>query len=105
MRINNKSLTNSLSVYVPVSYTHLDVYKRQGKKTFGSWYNMGAQDVVPTYRWLVYNAGTTTVSTDIQPEFTHEDSCDTGLPARRRGRAYGTMPSGESIPRVPRRCV
>lgn len=49
-------------------------YNYKGKKTFGNWYNMGAQDLVPTYRWLVYNAGTTTVSTDIQPSFTHEDS-------------------------------
>ncbi|MEG2151592.1 MAG: endo-beta-N-acetylglucosaminidase, partial [Bacteroidaceae bacterium] len=49
-------------------------YNYKGKKTFGNWYNMGAQDVVPTYRWLVYNAGTKVVSTEIQPAFTHEDA-------------------------------
>lgn len=37
-----------------------DRYNYKGKKTLGSWYNLGQQDVVPTYRWLVYEAGTTT---------------------------------------------
>lgn len=50
-----------------------DRYAYKGKKTAGSWYNMGTQDVVPTYRWLVVKPGTETVSTDIQPEFTHAD--------------------------------
>lgn len=50
-----------------------DRYAYKGKKTAGSWYNMGTQDVVPTYRWLVVKPGTQTVSTDIQPEFSHAD--------------------------------
>lgn len=49
-------------------------FNYKGKKTAGSWYNMAAQDMVPTYRWLVYNAGTSTVSTAIQPEFSHDDA-------------------------------
>lgn len=49
-------------------------YNYKGIKTFGSWYNMGAQDVVPTYRWLVYDAASTNVSTAIQPSFTHNDA-------------------------------
>lgn len=49
-------------------------YHYKGKKTFGNWYEMGAQDYQPTYRWLVYDAGTTTVSTDIQPSYTHKDA-------------------------------
>ena len=51
-----------------------DRYLYKGKKTGSSWYNMANQDRVPTYRWLVYNAGTETVSTDIQPEFSHSDA-------------------------------
>lgn len=62
-------------------------YNYKGKKAFGNWYNMGTQDVVPTYRWLVYNAGTTTVSTDIQPSFTHEDAYIGGSALRLEGNA------------------
>lgn len=51
-----------------------EIYTYKGKKTGRGWYNMANQDIVPTYRWLVYNAGTETVSTDIQPEFSHKDS-------------------------------
>lgn len=51
-----------------------EVYTYKGKKTAGSWYNMSNQDIVPTYRWLVYNGGTENVSTNVQPEFTYEDS-------------------------------
>ena len=51
-----------------------DRWNYKGKKTAGTWYNMAAQDVVPTYRWLVYEAGTETVSTAIQPAFTHTDA-------------------------------
>ena len=62
-------------------------YNYKGKKAFGNWYHMGAQDVVPTYRWLVYNAGTTTVSTEIQPSFTHEDAYIGGSALRLEGNA------------------
>ena len=51
-----------------------EVYTYKGKKTAGSWYNMSNQDIVPTYRWLVYDGGTTNVSDKVQPEFTYEDS-------------------------------
>ena len=51
-----------------------EVYTYKGKKTAGSWYNMSNQDIVPTYRWLVYDGNTTNVSYKVQPEFTHEDS-------------------------------
>ena len=60
-------------------------YHYKGKKTFGSWYNMSAQDIVPTYRWLVYNSGTTTTSTSIQPSFTHEDAYIGGSALRLEG--------------------
>ena len=32
-------------------------YFYKGKTTLGGWYNMGAQDILPTYRWLVYKKG------------------------------------------------
>lgn len=51
-----------------------EVYTYKGKKTAGSWYNMSNQDIVPTYRWLVYDGGTENVSDKVQPEFTYEDS-------------------------------
>ena len=49
-------------------------YNYKGKKTFGSWYNMGQQDVVPTYRWLVFDKGTTNAVTEGLPEFTSSDA-------------------------------
>lgn len=49
-------------------------YNYKGKQTAGNWYNMGSQDLVPTYRWLVYDANTTNVSTAVMPNYTHEDS-------------------------------
>ena len=53
-------------------------YNYKGKKTAGTWYNMANQDIVPTYRWLVYGEGTETVSNALQPEFTHIDSYNGG---------------------------
>ncbi len=55
-----------------------EFYNYKGKETHGNWYNLSTQDLVPTYRWLVYNAGTTTVSTDIQPELSIEDAYNGG---------------------------
>lgn len=49
-------------------------YDKGVKTTVGGWYNMAAQDLVPTYRWLVYNAGSTQVNTALTPSFTHEDA-------------------------------
>lgn len=46
---------------------------------------MANQDVVPTYRWLVCNEGTLTVSNALQPEFTHIDSYNGGSCLQLRG--------------------
>ena len=51
-----------------------DRYNYKGKKTLGTWYNLGQQDVVPTYRWLVYDANTTTANTTGVPYFNYTDS-------------------------------
>ena len=56
-----------------------DRYNYYGKRTAGAWYNMGAQDVVPTYRWLVINANqavtaNATVSNAISVKYTHNDA-------------------------------
>ena len=64
-----------------------DIYNYHGKQTHGNWYNLSTQDIVPTYRWLVYNAGTTTVSTDIQPEFSIEDAWNGGSCLKLEGTA------------------
>ncbi|MCI6643952.1 MAG: endo-beta-N-acetylglucosaminidase, partial [Bacteroidales bacterium] len=67
-----------------------DRYNYKGKKTFTSWYNMSAQDVVPTYRWLVYQTGTTQIATDLQPSFTHRDSYMGGSSLRLKGTPNNT---------------
>ncbi len=64
-----------------------DRYYYKGKKTAGPWYNIGAQDYVPTYRWLVYDANTTTVSTKIQPAFYHKDAYMAGSCLQLKGEA------------------
>ena len=52
-----------------------DRYFYKGKKSHSSsWYNMSSQDLVPTYRWLCYKAGTTEVSNDIEVNYTHLDA-------------------------------
>lgn len=67
-----------------------DFYAYKGKKTLGSWYNMGQQDYVPTYRWVIYNTGTETLSTDIKAEFTHEDAYIGGSALRLKGTPTST---------------
>lgn len=60
--------------------THFNVgngeyYYDKGKRvTTGGWYNMASQDLVPTYRWLVYNANTDQVNTGLKPSFTYQDA-------------------------------
>lgn len=51
-----------------------DRYNYKGKRTAGAWYNMGTQDYQPTYRWLVYDLGTTNALTDGLPEYTISDA-------------------------------
>ena len=66
------------------------LYNYKGKKTAGSWYNMSNQDIVPTYRWLVYDGNTTNVSTAIQPEFTSTDAYTGGACLQLTGKASAT---------------
>ena len=72
-----------------------EVYTYKGKKTAGSWYNMSNQDIVPTYRWLVYDGGTTNVSDKVQPEFTYEDSYTGGSCLKLTGK--GTASSTDIV--------
>ena len=52
-----------------------DRYYYKGKKSHASsWYNMGAQDLVPTYRWLRYKSNTTEVSNAVEVNYTHLDA-------------------------------
>ena len=64
-----------------------DRYAYKGKKTAGAWYNMGNQDVVPTYRWLVVKPGTETVSDNINPHFVLEDQYMGGTSLLLEGKA------------------
>ena len=52
-----------------------DRYFYKGKMAHSSsWYNMGAQDIVPTYRWLLLKSNTNDVSTDVEVNYTHLDA-------------------------------
>ena len=52
-----------------------DRYFYKGKNSHNSeWYNMGSQDIVPTYRWLRYKSNTTTTTTEIDVNYTHLDA-------------------------------
>ncbi len=52
-----------------------EFYFYKGKKTNGSWYNMGQQDYVPTYRWLVTPVNDMTQSsTAVDVYFSHKDA-------------------------------
>ena len=65
-----------------------EIYFYKGKKTFGSWYNMGQQDIVPTYRWRVTEAGNmSSAATNIDVRFTHEDAYIGGSCIRLTGAA------------------
>ncbi|WP_302965651.1 GEVED domain-containing protein [Barnesiella intestinihominis] len=67
-----------------------DFYAYKGKKTLGNWYNMGQQDYVPTYRWVIYQTGTENLSNDIKAEFTHEDAYIGGSALRLKGTPSST---------------
>ncbi len=62
-------------------------YVYKGKKTAGSWYNMSNQDLVPTYRWLVYRSETTNVSNAIDAQFTNTDAYMGGSCLQVKGKA------------------
>ena len=64
-------------------------YDKGVQTTVGGWYNMSAQDVVPTYRWLIYEAGKTTVNNLLKASFTHEDAYVGGSCLKLNGPAIG----------------
>lgn len=81
------AIQGNLPFYTYFNLGNGNRYNYKGKKTGESWYNMSNQDRVPTYRWLVYNANTETVSTDIQPEFSHADAYTGGSCLSLKGKA------------------
>ena len=62
-------------------------YYYKGKKTHGGWYNMGGQDVVPTYRWLVLKSGTQNVDMDLAVNYVHNDAYVGGSAIELSGKA------------------
>lgn len=64
-------------------------YNYRGIKTLGNWYNMSAQDIVPTYRWWATQQNSTTATLDVLPEYTHEDSYIGGSCLRLVGKTSG----------------
>ena len=68
-----------------------DRYYYKGKMAHKSeWYNMGAQDIVPTYRWLRYKSNTTDVTEDIDVNYTHLDAYTGGSCIELTGKATST---------------
>ena len=68
-----------------------DRYYYRGKVAHNSnWYNMSAQDLVPTYRWLRYKSGTTEISSDIDVNYTHLDAYTGGSCIELSGAATAT---------------
>ncbi|MBQ2120933.1 MAG: T9SS type A sorting domain-containing protein [Bacteroidaceae bacterium] len=65
-------------------------YYYKGKKTHGGWYNMGGQDVVPTYRWLVLKSGTQNVDMDLAVNYVHNDAYVGGSAIELSGKAVST---------------
>ena len=68
-----------------------DSYFYKGKIAYGAWYNMGSQDIVPTYRWLVTPKGdmTKASSDNLDVRFVHEDSYIGGSSIRLSGKTSG----------------
>ena len=66
-----------------------EFYTYKGKRTHGNWYNMSTQDIVPTYRWLQYQAGTRNAVSVVNPEFTIEDAYMGGSCLRLKGIGNG----------------
>ncbi len=64
-------------------------YFYKGKSaSMGGWYDMAAQDLQPTYRWLQYNKGTKTATPTtqkVQVEYTYEDAYTGGSSLRFKG--------------------
>ena len=68
-----------------------DRYYYKGKMSHKSeWYNMGAQDIVPTYRWLRYKSGTKEISNEIDVNYTHLDAYTGGSCIELTGAATST---------------
>ncbi len=68
-----------------------DRYYYKGKMSHKSeWYNMGAQDIVPTYRWLRYKSGTKDISNEIDVNYTHLDAYTGGSCIELTGAATST---------------
>lgn len=84
------AIQGNLPFYTYFNLGNGDRYNYKGKKTGSSWYNMANQDRVPTYRWLVYNANSETVSTDVQPEFSTRDAYTGGTCLSLTGKATST---------------
>lgn len=73
-------------------YTYFNIgsgerYNYKGKKTAGGWYNMSSQDMMPTYRWLVYKMGTKEVSKELMPSFSLKDAYMGGSSLLLKGQA------------------
>lgn len=64
-------------------------YYDRSIKTLGSWYNLSAQDMTPTYRWLITDASGN-AATNVKASFSHDEAWMGGSSLLLRGTAKTT---------------
>lgn len=64
-------------------------YNENGEKTYGNWYNLSAQDMCPTYRWLVVDNNGNTL-TNIAPSYDFAEAWIGGTSLLLKGTANST---------------
>jgi endo-beta-N-acetylglucosaminidase D len=64
-------------------------YYDRGVKTLGSWYNLSAQDMTPTYRWLITDTSGRS-ATNVKARFSHDDAWIGGSALLLEGTAKAT---------------
>ena len=73
-------------------------YYDRGVKTLGQWYNLSAQDMTPTYRWLITDASGS-ASTAVKARFSHDEAWTGGSTLLLEGTA-GTAPTDITLYRA-----
>lgn len=81
------AITGTLPFYTGFNIGNGDRYNYKGKRTASGWYNMGNQDIVPTYRWLVLKANTSQADNNVNVEFSPMDAYTGGTCLALNGKA------------------
>lgn len=65
-------------------------YYDRSVKTLGNWYNLSAQDMVPTYRWLITDPTADSAVNNVKARFSHDDAWIGGSSLLLEGTAKST---------------